>query len=123
MAAALLCSFACAGNSASSFDVHAAEGVLRRVLPKQAGQFELLALTTGSGAERFRISTANGHIRVEGTTISSILFGVNWYLKYVAQAQVSPNGDQLPPGSLPLPPRVIERETPYRYRYALNENI
>src|SRR5262249_6184410 len=123
MAGLLVCCGACAAPSLPNFDVRPAEGVLRRLLPRQAAQFELRAMAGGNGADRFRISAVNGQIRVEGTTTSALLFGVNWYLKYVAQAQISPNGDQLPPGSLPPPTQVIERESPYRYRYALNENV
>jgi alpha-N-acetylglucosaminidase len=37
--------------------------------------------------------------------------------------QVSPNGDQLlAQGGLPAPSETIERESPYAFRYALNEN-
>jgi alpha-N-acetylglucosaminidase len=110
-------------EAAPTFDIAPAEGVLKRLLPQHAAQFELGSLPQSGAGDHFRISAANGHVRVEGSTVSSLLFGVNWYLKYIAQAQISPNGDQLPSGSLPLPDRVIEGQTPYRYRYALNENV
>ena len=110
-------------SAAPDIDLRPAEGVLQRLLPRQAGQFSLGALPRSGSADRFRISSVNGRIRVEGTTLSATLFGVNWYLKYVAHAQISPNGDQVPTGKLPLPTRVIEGETAYRYRYALNENV
>ena len=83
-------------------DLSAARGVIERLLPQQAGQFELV-LTPSDGPERYRISAENGHIRVEGNTISAILFGVNWSLKH--------------------PGMPIEGETPYPHRYALNENV
>src|SRR4029077_18910589 len=52
------------------------------------------------------------------------LFGANWYLKYVAQVQISTAGDQLGTWrDFPLPVTAIEMETPYAYRYALNENV
>src|SRR3569833_1353304 len=107
----------------SNFDLHAAQGVLRRLLPQQAAQFELAALPRSGEADRFRISGVRGHIRAEGTSTSAVLFGVNWYLKYVAHALISPNGDQLPEGNLPLPQQVIEKDTPYKFRFALNENV
>jgi alpha-N-acetylglucosaminidase len=94
------------------------------LLGESASQFELIAMRDYGGKERFRISNANGHIRVEGTTPSSLLFGVNWYLKYIAQVEISTNGTRL--GSSrrwPLPAAAIERETPYAYRYALNQNV
>ncbi|MGN6322090.1 MAG: alpha-N-acetylglucosaminidase [Dyella sp.] len=108
---------------AGTFDTAPEQAVLARLLPRQAHQFELGTLAGQHGRERFRISQANGRIRVEGSTPSALLFGVNWYLKYVAHVQISPNGDRTGSAPFPLPTTVIEQETPYAYRYALNENV
>lgn len=106
-----------------AFDTQAEQAVIARLLPHQAQQFELGTLSAENGHERFRISSANSHIKVEGSTPSALLFGVNWYLKYVAHVQISPNGDRVGTAAFPLPAATIERETPYAYRYALNENV
>jgi alpha-N-acetylglucosaminidase len=108
---------------AASFDTRPEQAVLTRLLPHQAQQFELGTLPAAEGHERFRISRADGRIKVEGSTPSALLFGVNWYLKYVARVQISPNGDRIDSASFPLPTSVIEQETPYAYRYALNQNV
>jgi len=108
---------------AAGFDVRPEQAVLARLLPRQAKQFELGALAGAGGGERFRISSANDHIDVRGSTPSALLFGVNWYLKYVAHVQISPNGDRVGGAAFPLPRAVIERSTPYAYRFALNENV
>jgi alpha-N-acetylglucosaminidase len=108
---------------AATFDVRPEQAVLGRLLPDQARQFELGTLPAGGGRERFRISSAHGHIEVEGSTPSALLFGLNWYLKYVAHVQISPNGDRVGRSAFPLPRAVIERSTPYAYRLALNENV
>jgi Alpha-N-acetylglucosaminidase (NAGLU) tim-barrel domain/Alpha-N-acetylglucosaminidase (NAGLU) C-terminal domain/Alpha-N-acetylglucosaminidase (NAGLU) N-terminal domain len=106
------------------FDVKPERDVLVRLLRDRASQFELGTIAAHDGRERFRISTADGHIKVDGSTPSALLFGVNWYLKYVARVQISPNGNRLGRSrTLPLPTAVIEMETPYAYRYALNQNI
>jgi alpha-N-acetylglucosaminidase len=106
-----------------SFDVRPEQGVLERLVPHQAQQFELGTLVAAGGRERFRISSADGHIKVEGSTPSALLFGLNWYLKYVAHVQISPDGDRVGAAPFPLPRRVIEKDTPYAYRLALNENV
>jgi alpha-N-acetylglucosaminidase len=106
-----------------AFDTHPEQAVLARLLPHQAQQFELGTLSAANGRERFRIASANGRVKVEGSTPSALLFGVNWYLKYIAQVQISPNGDRIGSAPFPLPNTVIERETPYPFRYALNENV
>ena len=97
--------------------------MLVRLLPRQARQFELTTLPRDAGHDRFRISSANGRIEIAGSTPSALLFGVNWYLKYVARVQISPDGDRVGGAPLPLPRAVIERSTPYAYRFALNENV
>ncbi len=116
--------FAAQTAMSAGFDIKPEQNVLVRLLGDRAAQFELAAMDAAGGHERFRITNANGRIKVEGTTPSSLLFGVNWYLKYVAHVQISTNGMRLGPArAWPLPPAAIEGETPYAYRYALNQNI
>ena len=103
----------------------AAEGVLRRLMPHLAPQFQLVLVPRPDHKDYFRISGTRGHIRVEAATQPTVLYGVNWYLKYVAHLQVSPNGLQLGPRNLVLPPpgAPIEKPALYPWRYALNENV
>jgi alpha-N-acetylglucosaminidase len=116
--------FAAQTAMCAGFDIKPEQNVLLRLLGSRAAQFELAAMDATDGHERFRITNAKGRIRVEGTTPSSLLFGVNWYLKYVAQVEISTNGMRLGPvRAWPLPPTAIEGETRYAYRYALNQNI
>lgn len=97
---------------------------MQRLLPRHAAQFDLASIEPGNSRELCRISGVGGRIRIEGSTPSALLFGVNWYLKYLAHLQISTNGDQLgTAGDLPVPGASIELETPYAYRYALNENV
>jgi alpha-N-acetylglucosaminidase len=120
----LFLSASTARAAASSFDLKPERDVLARLLGGRASRFELGAIAEKDGHERFRIAAANGRIKVDGSTPSAVLFGVNWYLKYVARVQVSTNGIRLGTASgFPLPAGIIEKETPYAYRYALNENI
>jgi alpha-N-acetylglucosaminidase len=103
----------------------AAEGVLQRLMPHLAPQFQLALVPRPDHKDYFRISGTRGHIRVEAATQPTVLYGVNWYLKHVAHLQVSPNGLQLGPPNLvlPAPGSPIERPALYPWRYALNENV
>lgn len=105
--------------------VQPAQEVLQRLMPHLASQFTLAQAARVGGKDYFRISGVEGHIKVEGGTLPTLLAGVNWYLKYVAHLQVSPNGSQL--GSvgliLPAPSHPIEQAALYPWRYALNENV
>jgi alpha-N-acetylglucosaminidase len=106
-------------------DTHSepAEAALRRMLPDLYSQLSLRIVPSSGGNDFFRISGVRGHIIVEGNDDSALLYGVNWYLKYVAHLQISTNGNNLRcHGPLPDPGEVIQRESPYRFRYALNQN-
>jgi alpha-N-acetylglucosaminidase len=127
LAGAALCA-AMRGTAAAAaptqFELEPERQVLSRLLGARASQFELGRIDSRDGNERFRISAARGHIRVDGSTPSALLFGVNWYLKYVAQVQISTNGIRLGTArTLPLPTAPIEKATRYAYRYALNQNV
>ena len=72
-----------------AFDVRATERVLERLLPQHSAQFDLRAIEGSNGHELCRISAADGHIRIEGSTPSALLFGVNWYLNPNMKIQVN----------------------------------
>jgi alpha-N-acetylglucosaminidase len=102
-----------------------AEAVLQRLMPHLAPQFQLAIVSNPDRKDSFRITGTRGHIRVEAATQPTLLYGVNWYLKYVAHLHVSPNGSQLGPVNLVLraPESPIEKPALYPWRYALNENV
>jgi alpha-N-acetylglucosaminidase len=102
-----------------------AEGVLQRLMPHLASQLQLALVPQPDHKDYFRITGTQGHIRVEAATQPTLLYGVNWYLKYVAHLQISPNGSQLgsPSLTLPAPDAPIEKPALYPWRYALNENV
>jgi alpha-N-acetylglucosaminidase len=101
-----------------------AQAVLHRLVPKLASQFELVLEPGPRKEDGFRIAGSTGHIEVRAATIPTLLYGVNWYLKYVAHLQVSPNGSQLGAMGLklPAPDAAIQKRALYPWRYALNEN-
>ncbi len=106
--------------------VAAAQAVLRREMPHLAPQLHL-TLAPGDYAGKpdgFRVSGTRGDIHVQAATVPTLLFGVNWYLKYVAHRSVSPNGSQLGAPGLQLPAVTTPIVQPalYPFRYALNEN-
>ena len=100
------------------------EAVLQRLMPRLAPQFHLALISRPDHKDYFRITGTPGHIRVEAATQPTLLYGVNWYLKYVAHLQISTNGLQLGPPNLTLPASEapIEKPALYPWRYALNEN-
>jgi alpha-N-acetylglucosaminidase len=129
LAAPVLCALICGATAGASgaapagFDLKPERHVIARLLGARASQFELGRIDSQDGHERFRISAAGGRIHVDGSTPSAVLFGVNWYLKYIAQVQISTNGSRLgTKRPWPLPAADLDMETRYAYRYALNQN-
>jgi len=102
-----------------------AMGVLQRLMPKLAPQFELKLVQKPDHKDYFRITGRKGRIHVEAATQPTLLYGVNWYLKYVAHLQMTPDGSQLGSSrfSLPSPPAPIEKPAIYPWRYVLNETV
>lgn len=119
IAMTLLITARCAAQGA-----RAAEDVLRRVMPKIAPQFHLELRPARDGRDSFRLFGTKGDIHVQAATLPTLLYGVNWYLRYVAHMDVSTNGVQLGRENalLPAPGQAIEKPALYKWRYALNEN-
>ena len=95
-------------------------------MPHLAPQFHLtLAPADYAGKpDGFRLSGTRGNIQVQAATVPTLLFGVNWYLKYVAHLNLSTDGSRLGAPGLQLPAvsTPILRPALYPFRYALNEN-
>lgn len=95
-------------------------------MPHLAPQIHLTLQTGDFGGkpDGFRITGTQGNLHVEAATVPTLLFGVNWYLKYIAHLNVSTDGSQLgaPGFRLPAVPSPILQPALYPFRYALNEN-
>ncbi len=112
-----------AAQSPSPSATAPAEAVLHRLMPHLAPQFHLTLHPNEPDA--FTITGTPGNIHVDAATIPTLLYGVNYYLKYTAHLQISTNGSQLGPANLilPAPAAPITQPAIYKTRYALNENV
>jgi Alpha-N-acetylglucosaminidase (NAGLU) N-terminal domain/Alpha-N-acetylglucosaminidase (NAGLU) tim-barrel domain len=83
-----------------------------------------LSLVSAGKPDGFRIHGQRGNIHVQAATVPTLLYGVSWYLKYVAHLNISTNGSQLGSPTLKLPAVAtpIVKPALYPFRYALNEN-
>ncbi|MDY0393838.1 alpha-N-acetylglucosaminidase TIM-barrel domain-containing protein [Virgibacillus halophilus] len=108
-----------------SVNLRTASKLIERWLScKQARQFKLEALAPSKyDEETFEIKPGPGqHITISGSSTSALLMGWNWYLKYVAHANISLTGEQLDlPKKLPLPEKTIQRHANVDNRFALND--
>lgn len=100
----------------------AVSAAVERLLGPHAKQIQL-HLSPPTESEEFHISGTAGHILIHATSSSAAMMGVNWYLKYVAGASISWNGDCLDqlPATLPAPAAPIAQRAVVRHRFALND--
>ncbi|MTW84384.1 alpha-N-acetylglucosaminidase [Virgibacillus dakarensis] len=112
-----------------AFEIDSAKKALERLIGKKyAKQIHFKAVEKNQGKDYFNIKKGRNNngtknrILIEGTSPSALLTGFNWYLKYVAQANISWNGQQLNlPKKLPVPEATIKKEANVQNRFALND--
>lgn len=92
-----------------------------RLLPGYQSQFVFQELPSQKPVDYFEISTFQKKILIKGNSPVSLASGFNWYLKYTCHASTSWCGNQLKlPKKLPLPDKVIRKETPLHVGFYLN---
>lgn len=88
--------------------------MIDRYVPSHKGEFILETFPADHGHRVFEIESEKGHIAIRGSDGIALASGFNWYLKHVANGQISRRGNQLPgTAKLPLPSRRIRRVSPY----------
>lgn len=73
------------------------------------------------GKDFYRISNHNGKIKIEGTSGVAIASGLNYYYKYYCNVNITEvaNQTKMPEKLVPVE-NVIQKESPYKVRYAFN---
>lgn len=96
------------------------QALIARTNPAHAGKITL-GNTEPSDTSKsdFQIVGKNGRLHLSGTDTLAQASAYGWYLKHVAENQLSWGGDHLT-SALPLPSADISRSTPYRFRFAYN---
>ncbi|MFI5336282.1 MAG: alpha-N-acetylglucosaminidase [Opitutales bacterium] len=100
-----------------------ARALLARVLPAaQSAQIDVEFLPRGAdGLDVFEVETLGGRLVLRGQNGVTIGSALNWYLRHVAHAALSWNGDNLAlPAVLPAVPEKVRVSSPYRHRVYLN---
>lgn len=94
--------------------------VERRVGAEYKNWF-VLELSEEKEYDYFEIENCNGKIKISGNNGVSLATGINHYLKYYCNVNISQVGDQISMPDEPIPvEEVIHRETKAKIRYAYN---
>ncbi len=101
--------------------VEALQGLVTRVLGKEyVAWFDFVIEETNNG-DRYTLSEANGKICITANCGVSAAMGLNHYLKYFCNVQVTQQTTQVKmPSKMPRIPEIISCRSPYEVRYAYN---
>lgn len=108
----------------SAFDASGAQAAVRRIVGHAIPTLELAAVPKVNGDDWFRISTSGKKtVLIEGSSNAVLLTGFDWYLKYVANQDISWDSDNvnLPEGNIPLPSETIVRRANVEHRIYGND--
>ena len=84
-------------------------------------ELEIAANPNKSDYDYFELSMANGKVQVKGNDGVSLATGINHYLKYYCNVNISQVGDQVTmPTSMPQIKETVHKETKAKVRYSYN---
>ena len=96
-------------------------GIIERRLGEQYKSWFTLELADGGEYDYFELSTVNGKVHVKGNDGVSLATGINHYLKYYCNVNLSQVGDQADmPETAPVIEGTVHKETKAKVRYSYN---
>ncbi|MCP4642714.1 MAG: alpha-N-acetylglucosaminidase, partial [bacterium] len=99
----------------------AARGLLNRLIPDRAQDFQVESIPSQDGLDVFEIEASDGTVTLRGSTGVAIASALNWYLREYAHCNVSFRGNQLDlPDPLPDVEGTVRIVTPFKHRYCFN---
>ena len=109
------------GFTGSDPAIEAAEGLLRRMVPQMASRVDFRKIPEDKGQDVFELQIQNGRLIIGGNNGGSMASGLNWYLRYYCNSQISLKTEQLKvPDVLPQILNKIHILSPHKYRYYFN---
>lgn len=110
----------CAAVYAQSEPSKAVQGIVERWFPEHQGDFVFVQIPRDTGGDVFEIESRNGKIFIRGNDGVAMASGLNWYLKYYCDVNLTYFASQTKlPQVLPPAPK-IRQVSPYKYRYIFN---
>ncbi len=105
----------------AQLNVAASASLLKRILPRHAGQFIIEELNMNYNKDVFELESSGNKIVIRGTSGVAVASALYYYLNEFCRAQITWNGTNLKlPAILPKPLQKIQKNTAYQYRYYFN---
>lgn len=101
--------------------VAALQGLVTRILGEKYVSWFDFVIEEGEKGDRYTVSEANGKIRITANCGVSAAMGLNHYLKYFCNVQITQQTKQVKmPETMPRIAEVVSANSPYEVRYAYN---
>ncbi|MGJ1264844.1 alpha-N-acetylglucosaminidase [Sphingobacterium spiritivorum] len=108
-------------NLSAQLNVGVTKGLINRLIPSHADQFEIAYIPKVDSLDVFEIEQVNGKLYLRGNNGVSVASALHYYLKNFCNADISWNGNQLNlPSKLPVVEEKIVKTSPHKFRYYLN---
>ncbi|MGN8068499.1 alpha-N-acetylglucosaminidase [Mucilaginibacter sp. SG564] len=102
-------------------DQKALYAFIERVIPGKSSSFIIEAIPQQNGKNVFELDNKDGKIVLRGDNGLSVASALNYYLKTYCFSDIGWNGTNLNlPATLPVVKGLVQKATPYQYRYYLN---
>jgi alpha-N-acetylglucosaminidase len=99
----------------------ASYAMIQRIMHEKVSSFVIESLPVAAGKDSFELESRGDRIVLRGNNGVAIASALYYYLTEFCHCQVTWNGTNLRlPARLPIVPKKIHRQSPYRYRYYLN---
>ncbi|MDO8588233.1 MAG: alpha-N-acetylglucosaminidase [Armatimonadota bacterium] len=111
----------CAAAAAQIDPTKAVRGIVERWFPEHRSDFVFVQIPNDPGGDVFEIESKKGRIFIRGNDGVAMASGLNWYLKYHCNVNITYFACQTKlPQELPVIPSKIRQVSPYKYRYIFN---
>jgi len=95
--------------------------LLQRIIPEHKTDFIFKDIPKENNNDLFEIDSKNNKIIISASSPIARTSAIHWYLKHVANCQISWCGDQLDlPKHLPIPKHKIHKTSPYKHACYFN---
>lgn len=103
-------------TSSPQDQIDAVTGLITRLIPSYQSVFSLELISADPKGDVFEIESVGGKVALRGNTGVALSTGLNYYLKYYCNCQISWTGDQLNlPSTPPQVPNLVHVVMPLKY--------
>lgn len=108
-------------QASAQLDKQAIKDLMSRVVPNDAGQFEIAYIPKEKNRDVFEVESKGAKIVLRGNNGVAVASALNYYIEHFCNANITWNRHKVDlPDPLPVLKKKVHKTTPYKYRHYLN---